>query len=85
MHHPPSYQSHSNRFSPAHAGLFYELLNTVRLPFYLTLLNNFIAMGSISIIYRSLVLLSVKPAITLLNKINHEVANTIYSASISAH
>ena len=55
--------------SSAPAGLFYELLSTTRLPFYLTLLNNLNAIVSLSIVYKDRMLLSVKPRFKLLNNL----------------
>ena len=59
----------NNNIQPRHtAGLFLKLLTPVKTPVYLTLLNNPFPTTSFPINYKTMILLSVKPAFSPLNK-----------------
>lgn len=66
-HHPVL--ATDNNIQPRHtAGLFLKLLTLVKPPVYLTLLNNPFPTTSFPINYKTMILLSVKPAFSPLNK-----------------
>ena len=66
-HHPVL--ATDNNIQPRHtAGLFLKLLTPVKTPVYLTLLNNPFSTTSFPINYKTMILLSVKPAFSSLNK-----------------
>lgn len=66
-HHPVLATDYN--IQPRHtAGLFLKLLTPVKTPVYLTLLNNPFSTASFPINYKTMILLSVKPAFSPLNK-----------------